>query len=73
MLQLVELLLAALPVAALPVVRQQLVLQEQLVAQVHSLGQMSVQQQVQNFELAQILELGESHPLVNQLQVLQAL
>jgi hypothetical protein len=68
MLQLVELLLAALPV-----VRQQLVLQEQLVAQVHSLGQMSVQQQVQNFELAQILEPVEFHLLVNQLQVLQAL
>jgi hypothetical protein len=25
---------------------------------------------VQNFELVQILELGESHPLVHQLQVL---
>jgi hypothetical protein len=70
--KLVELLLAALPV-----VRQQLVPQEQLVAQVHSLGQMSVQQQVQqqvqNFELAQILEPVEFHLLVNQLQMLQAL
>jgi hypothetical protein len=54
-------------------VRQQLVLQEQLVAQVHSLGQRSMQQQVRNFELAQILERVEFHLLVNQLQMLQAL
>jgi hypothetical protein len=49
-----------------------------LVVQVHSQvplveWQQVAMQLVQNSSLAQILELGESHPLVNQLQVLRAL
>jgi hypothetical protein len=44
-----------------------------LVERAHSLVQKFVQQLVQNFELAQILELGESHPLVHQPQVPQLL
>jgi hypothetical protein len=52
---------------------KQLVQAEQLAERVHSPVQMAVLQQVQNSELAQILELVEFHPLVLQLQVLQLL
>jgi hypothetical protein len=44
-----------------------------LVERAHSLVQKFVQQLAQNSELARILELGESHPLVHQLQVPQLL
>jgi hypothetical protein len=57
-------------------VAQQLVLIEQQLAQVAQLAVPLVERAhslVQKFELAQILELGESHPLVHQLQVPQLL
>jgi hypothetical protein len=46
---------------------------ERQVVRVHSPVQMAVLQQVQNSELAQILELEEFHLLVHQLQVPQLL
>ena len=83
--QLAGLRLVVLLVAVQRAVRQLVQIEQlavrQLLAQIeqaHSLVQMSVQQQVQlsvlllvqNFEFAQILELGESHPLAHQLRVL---
>jgi hypothetical protein len=57
-------------VVLLVVVRQLLAQIEQLVVWLLGLLVVQVYSQVQNFELVQILELGESHPLVHQLQVL---
>jgi hypothetical protein len=74
--QLVGLQLAELLVAVQRAARQLVQIVQRAARQLvqivkaHSLGQMSVKQQVQNFELVQILELGESHPWAHQLWVL---